>query len=68
MQSNFNLFLLLLALTGCGHTVVDKEIQQKESEPLLCTRDINEWGYSSKCKCHGQNEIYDQKKGKCFAK
>ncbi len=59
---NIILFGILVFNLGCA---VNDTSPSKTKKPLICTRDLNQWGYSSNCKCEG-SAIYDQKIGKCI--
>ena len=43
----------------------DSKEDYSESTLPICSKDINQWGYSSNCQCKDSNKIYDQEKGKC---
>ncbi len=36
------------------------------TDTMMCTRDFNQWGYPSNCRC-GFDEFYNQKIGECVA-
>jgi len=63
LNKKFSLIFFLLFLTGCIQQEGDV---QRYSETTFCTRDLNEWGHASKCKCKQETAQYDQKIGKCI--
>jgi hypothetical protein len=60
----FITLFFLIILISCAKDGANKK---EYSDPTICTRDLNQWGHSSNCKCKGSNELYDQKKGKCYS-
>ncbi len=61
-MKNGSRIVLALILVGCT-TLKDKKASY--SDTTVCTRDINQWGHSSNCKCKDESLSYDQKIGKC---
>ena len=64
-----NLFLIAISVTFSG-LLVNSYLQptntiKAEYSTKMCTRDLNQWGHASRCKCNNDMK-YDNRSGYCF--
>jgi hypothetical protein len=61
-------FLLAVVFFVAGFSAVASDMtpqnDQGQTQPLLCTPDVNAWGHPSDCVC-AESYIYDQTIGMC---